>query len=142
LSAGTTALTATPDQAKATAFTEQAAVYALMASANRAAAAAAATVVATQTAAADAIATMSTTSGASASTTSTGGAGTTVPSVDPAVTRNTLVGLATAAAAKQSNREKAAALADQLAANAQRAATFYQSKVDEVSGATAGGGVQ
>ena len=120
---GALGASASSDQTKALAFAQQAAAYTQLAAASRAAAAVSRTVADTQAAAA--------TSTASRTSTAAGSRSTTIeaaPSVDATAIPRTLTEVAATAARRQADHEKVATLADKLAANAQRAARFYQSR--------------
>jgi hypothetical protein len=137
---------AAQEQAKADGYARQAAVYAQIASANRSAAACGAALPAREAAAAGTIKAPTRLAPAldTDGTPQTGGEAlaedgsdanvNSATSVDPAAVQRTLSGLATAATSRQADQEKAATLADRLAANALRASHFYQAK------ASAGGG--
>src|SRR5690348_5271271 len=80
-------------QAKADAYSQQAAVYTQLASTNRAAAAVLAGIAASQSAAAETISTSARASSATSATTSSETSVATTASVDPAVVQRTLAGL-------------------------------------------------
>jgi hypothetical protein len=144
------ALTATPsasgaarEQALADAFGRQAAVYANLAAADRAQAAAlSATIMTEQQLAAVAAAARpqpATATVAASGTAATAAAtsGTSVTTLAPATG-----GVPAAAAKSEASYQKAAALADRLGANVQRLASFHLARVNQLAGAAGKGGAQ
>jgi hypothetical protein len=129
------------DQALADAYARQAAIYAQIAAGDRAEAAAVSAAITTeQTQLAAAVAAKAASPAAAVSGTAATALAT--PGTSGASSTPTVAGVPATAAKFEDSRQKAAALADQLGANAQALATFHLARVNQLSGVAAEGGAQ